>query len=256
MSGSRERYIDGDPPLNWELFYQHMGRYLFARQYVSEKVVLDAACGTGYGTAMLAKKARNVVGVDNSRDAILHGIKNYQKTNVHFMQMDCCQISFKDNSFDVVISFETLEHITNMNLFLKELQRVLKPGGVLLVSTPNRPLYAVYNKGRANIYHCLELDENEFRQLLSKYFAIEKIWGQRHFSKKDIPLVHLYAAQGVPTGPDNFFRRAARVILRSCFPTWLRSRNFLMPQIWANKCWVGEIAPSSGVYMIAKAIKT
>ncbi len=254
MSLYGERYIDSGNR-NWELFYQHMGRYLFAKSYAVGKVVLDAACGTGYGTVILAEKARKVVGVDNSKDAITYCIENYRNPNVHFMQMDCSQLGFSEGSFDTVVSFETLEHIPDMNMFLREIRGVLKPGGTLIISTPNRPLYAVYNKGNPNIYHYFELDEDEFRQILSKFFTIETIWGQRYFSRKDLSLIRPYAAHGAPTGPDGLIRRALRVGLRNCIPTSVRSSYLLNVQVWANKCRVGEIQPSHGVYMIAKAIK-
>src|SRR5574337_1136347 len=136
-----------------------------------------------------------------------------------------------------------------MRSFLHEIRRVLKPGGILLISTPNRPLYAVYNKGRRNLYHRLELDEEEFTRLLSEFFAIEAVWGQRHFSKKDLPLVRGFAEQEVPVGPDGFFRRAVRVALRTCLPEGIRSRNWPVAQVWAHKCNIGEVAPSHGVYM-------
>lgn len=249
-----ECYVD-EGPKNWELFYQHTGRYQFAREHVRGKVVLDAACGTGYGAAILAEAAHLVVGLDHSPEALFRCRHRYQRSNVHFLRGDCCHVGLRDGAVDAVISFETLEHLEDMRSFLREIKRVLKPGGILLISTPNRPLYAVYNKGRRNVYHSLELDEGEFTRLLSGFFAIEAVWGQRHFSKKDLPLVREFAEQEVPIGPDGLFRRAVRVMLRTCLPEGIRSKNWLAVQIWAHKCSVGEVVPSHGVYMIAKAKK-
>lgn len=254
MLDSGERYVD-EGPKNWELFYQHTGRYLFAREQVRGKVVLDAACGTGYGAAILAEAAHLVVGLDHSQEALSYCRHHHQRSHVHFLQGDCCHVGLRDGAVDVVVSFETLEHLEDMRSFLREIRRVLKPGGILLISTPNRPLYAVYNKGRRNVYHRLELDEEEFTRLLSEFFAIEAVWGQRHFSKKDLPLVRGFAEQEVPVGPDGLFRRAVRVALRTCLPEGIRSRNWPVAQVWAHKCNIGEVAPSHGVYMIAKARK-
>lgn len=171
MLVSGERYVD-EGPKNWELFYQHVGRYLFARPYVTGRVILDAACGTSYGSAMLANNATLVVGIDGSGEVIAYCVRHHRRSNVRFLQMNCCRLGFRVNSFDAVISFETIEHRHDMKSFLQEVRRVLKPGGTLLISTVNRPLYAVYNKGRQNVYHCLELDEKEFCILLTEYFTI------------------------------------------------------------------------------------
>lgn len=250
MLASGERYVD-EGPKNWELFSQHVGRYLFARPYVAGRVVLDAACGTGYGTAMLAEQAQIVVGIDSCREAIAYSIRHHRRPNVRCLLMNCGELGLRANSFDAVISFETLEHLHDMKSFLQEVRRVLKPAGTLLISTPNRPLYAVYNKGKRNTYHCVELDEREFRALLGEYFTVETVWGQRHFAPRDLPLMQSFADQTVPTGPDGLIRRVLRVALRTCLSELVRSRFLVAAQIWANKCSIGEVPPSHGVYMIA-----
>lgn len=250
-----ERYID-EWPMNWELFYQHIGRYLFAQRHVSGCVVLDVACGSGYGTALLAKYARAVVGADVSRDAIAHAVTRYRRSNVSFFQTDCGWIGMRDQSVDVVVSFETLEHVPDMNRFLKELRRVLKPGGTVLISTPNRPLYAVYNKGRSNPYHYQELDAEEFPRLLSEHFQVETVWGQRYFTKRDLPLIRPYAERGVPVGPDGLMRRLVRVALRMCLPERFRARTLVGMQVWAGKCGIGEVPPADAVYMVALVRKS
>lgn len=254
-SQTGERYID-EWPRNWELFYQHVGRYLFAQRHVSGRIVLDVACGSGYGTALLAECARAVVGADASRDVIAYAATRYRRSNASFLQMDCGWIGMRDQSVDVVVSFETLEHVSDMNQFLKELRRVLKPGGTLLISTPNRPLYAVYNKGRPNRYHCQELDAEEFRRLLSEHFLVETVWGQRHFAKRDLPLIRPYAERGVPVGPDCLMRRLVRVAFRTCLPERFRARTLVGMQVWAGKCGIGEVPPADAVYMVALARKS
>lgn len=249
-----ERYVN-EGPKNWELFFQHVGRYLFAKPYAAGRVVLDAACGTGYGTAMLAEQAKLVVGIDSCREAITYSIRHHSRPNVRYLPMNCGELGLRANSFDTVMSFETIEHLHDMKSFLQEVRRVLKSAGTLLISTPNRPLYTVYNKGKRNTCHYMELDEKEFCTLLGEYFTVETIWGQRHFASKDLPLVQPFADHTVPTGPDELIRRVLRVALRTCFSESMRSRALVAAQIWANKCSIGEVPPSHGVYMIALAKK-
>lgn len=236
---------------NWELYFQHMGRYLFARQLVRGKFVLDAACGSGYGTAILAQRAYRVAGIDVSEETVAYCKQYYQRDNTQFVNMDCANLAFPKESFDLVVSFETLEHIKKVERFVQELHRVLKPDGQLIISTPNRDIYALYNKNRKNEYHTREFDENGFRELMEPHFEIEKIYGQRYFSKKDIPLLVPYTSSQIPTGPDGILRKIIRSGMRTFLPDAPIRSKLISYEIWANKCRVGDIVPSKAVYMIA-----
>jgi ubiquinone/menaquinone biosynthesis C-methylase UbiE len=235
---------------NWELYFQHMGRYLFTRQLAHGKFVLDAACGTGYGTAILAQSAYRAIGIDISKETVSYCNQHNQKDNTHFVNMDCTNLAFPKESFDLVVSFETLEHLKKIKRFVKELHRVLKPNGQLIISTPNRDIYALYNKNRKNEYHTCEFDENGFRELMEPHFKIEKIYGQRFFAKKDIPLLAPYTSNEIPTGKDGILRKLVRVGMRSYLPDGPLRSKLISYEIWANKCRVGDIAPSKAVYMI------
>lgn len=235
---------------NWELYFQHMGRYLFAKQLVQGKMTLDAACGMGYGTAILAQKAYKVVGIDISKEAIVHCKKYYQMINTQFINMNCTNLAFPNETFDQVVSFETLEHINKAERFVEELHRVLKPEGRLIISTPNKEIYAMYNKNKINKYHIHEFDENGFREFMKPYFEIEKIYGQRFFSKKDIPLLAPYTQKQIPIGMDGILKKITKVGMRTLLPD-CRLRNWLISyEIWANKCRVGDIIPSKAIYMV------
>ncbi len=137
MEFTGERLVPKKLKVTDETYQEHMERYKFAAGLVGGMVVLDAACGAGYGTRMLSEKAASVIGIDISDEAIQYARQNYSASNLKFEAKDLRQIIFPDASFDAVVSFETIEHIENPELFLDEIRRVLKPGGLLILSTPN-----------------------------------------------------------------------------------------------------------------------
>jgi SAM-dependent methyltransferase/uncharacterized coiled-coil DUF342 family protein len=149
---------------------EHVHRYLLARDFCRGKRVLDAASGEGYGAALLAQVAAAVTGVDIAPDAVAHAAASYQTPNLHFVRGDARAMAIADESFDVVVSFETIEHFAEQDQFLAEIRRVLRPQGLLLVSTPDRDNYSPTNSP-ANPFHALELTREEFVSLLSRYFA-------------------------------------------------------------------------------------
>ena len=114
--------------------------------------MLDAACGTGYGSALLADTARTVVGADIARDAVDYARGHFPAPNLRLAQADCLALPFSDGRFDLVVAFEIIEHLENPEAFLAELRRVLDPSGVLILSTPNR-LYYTDDRGEINPFH-------------------------------------------------------------------------------------------------------
>lgn len=119
------------------IYAEHVTRYLAAQSVVKDKVVLDIASGSGYGTKILAESAKFVYGVDVNEAAVNYSKKKYASKNIEYLVGDGESIPLKDNSVDVVITFETIEHIKNYSKFLDEVARVLKPDGLAIVSTPN-----------------------------------------------------------------------------------------------------------------------
>ncbi|MEK6715532.1 MAG: class I SAM-dependent methyltransferase [Candidatus Omnitrophota bacterium] len=217
---------------------------------MSGKVVLDAACGSGFGSEILSQKAKKVVGVDISWEAIQHCKAYYKKPNLSFIQMDCNSLTFHPSNFDIVISFETLEHIQNAELFLEELKRALRKGGLLIISTPNRENFSIYTRGIKNPYHFREFTVDEFRKLIGNYFKLEHLLGQKYFAKKDIPLLAEYTTKEIPYGSDNVVRRLIRVGLRAFLPAGTRSDRLLDWEVWSNKCKVGDVIPQRAVYLV------
>lgn len=117
---------------------EHITRYLFSSDFCQDKVILNVACGSGYGSEILIKRAQNVFNIDISEKLVAYGNSRYGKYNNHFLQMDAQDLKFPENYFDVVVSFETLEHLPYPEKFLSECCRVLKTDGKLILSTPNK----------------------------------------------------------------------------------------------------------------------
>jgi SAM-dependent methyltransferase len=168
-----------------DLLNEHLARYRFAKHFaVGLKYpahILDAGCGSGYGTAELSGAAASVTGTDISADAVGHARLRYGSAGVRFLQAACEALPFSAAAFDLVVAFEVIEHLDRWRELLAEANRVLKPSGVLLVSTPNRDYYAE-SRGTAgpNPFHRHEFDYEEFRQSLGGVFPHVRIWTQNH----------------------------------------------------------------------------
>lgn len=147
------------------IYAEHVTRYEAAKQIVKDKVVLDIASGSGYGTKILAESAAKVYGVDVNEIAINYSRKNYARDNIEYLVGDGEAIPLEDNSVDVVVTFETIEHIEDYRRFMAELARVLKPDGLAIVSTPNDLEFA-----EGNHFHLHEFEYNELLSLLGEYF--------------------------------------------------------------------------------------
>ncbi len=169
-----------EPNLQGEIRLEHYHRYALALELVKGKSVLDLACGEGYGSYMLSKYATAVLGVDLSNEVIAHAKRKYaNKTeNLRFQQGSASKLSLQDSAFDVVVSYETIEHLYEQSEMLKEIRRVLKPDGILIISSPNKPVYSK-NGEYQNHFHVKELDFSEFDRLLKKQFKAVEYFGQR-----------------------------------------------------------------------------
>ena len=176
LSFTGERFL---PEREGEIWYEHWHRYALARQLSQHRSVLDVACGEGYGSAMLAENAERITGVDISVDAIRHARSRYgHQANLEFIAASCDRLPFPDASFDLAISFETIEHIETQQAFIAELARVLRPDGVLLLSSPNKRLYSDAHDYH-NEFHVRELYRDELEELLRAAFP-HRFWlGQK-----------------------------------------------------------------------------
>ena len=156
---------------------EHAARYFYALPFVEGKAVLDIACGTGYGVGLLGSKASFVAGVDIDIDAVISA-KSECGENAAAILGNGLGLPFADNTFGVITSFETLEHLNERTRFLSELRRVLRPGGILFLSTPNAA-YTMPVDGRpSNPFHIHEYTADELKSELENFFNISKFLGQ------------------------------------------------------------------------------
>jgi SAM-dependent methyltransferase len=171
-----ERFVPG---AKGEIWIEHWHRYHFAARWCAGKRVLDVACGEGYGTALLARHAAHVTGADISAEAIAHARNRYGSlANAKFVEASCTALPLDDASVDVAVSFETIEHIAAQAEFIEELARVLKPGGVLVLSCPNKLEYSD-KRGFINEFHVKELYRDELEALVAARLPEVAWYGQR-----------------------------------------------------------------------------
>jgi len=203
MEFTGERYV---PSVSGEIETEHVARYVFASTLCADKRVLDIASGEGYGSAMLAQVASEVVGVDIDPASVDHANRNYAREGLSFEVGSCEQIPAKRDSFDVVVSFETIEHIEDHARFLREVRRVLRPGGVFLCSTPDTTVYLAGQP--KNPFHKRELTGDEFESLLSKKFEHAAFFGQRLVSGSVIVRDENARTEVVRTADGRAYQRA------------------------------------------------
>ncbi|MFN3628496.1 MAG: class I SAM-dependent methyltransferase, partial [Casimicrobiaceae bacterium] len=129
-------------------------------------------------TDLLATVAASAVGVDRSAEAVAHARAQYRREGLRFLVASCTDIPLPEASFDLIVSFETIEHIDDQAGFLAEVDRLLAPGGLFLMSSPNRPEYSE-KTGYCNEFHVRELDREELAALLAPHFVHQRWFGQR-----------------------------------------------------------------------------
>jgi ubiquinone/menaquinone biosynthesis C-methylase UbiE len=175
-----ERLIPDDPRLK-NLLVEDLSKFDFASQYAAGKLVLDAGCGAGRGAAYLAGRgARKVVGVDISLEAVAYARDRYvEQGEAHkltFGQMDVAQMAFRDQTFDMVTSIEVIEHLREPERYVADIRRVLKDGGMLVLSTPNKRISSP-TPGSMWPHHVHELYPDELETLLRQHFSTVEMWG-------------------------------------------------------------------------------
>lgn len=160
-----------------ETAIEHLHRYAMAMELVKNKTVLDIACGEGYGANLLASSAVHVIAIDIDKTTIQKAADKYKKPNLIFKNGSITQIPLTDESIDVVVCFETLEHLSDHDQLLQEIKRVLKPQGICLISTPDKKNYSE-ETGYVNPHHVKELHEAGFKALMQKNFKKIKFFQQ------------------------------------------------------------------------------
>jgi O-antigen biosynthesis protein len=159
---------------------QNRARYKFARDWVKNKSVLDAACGSGNGSALLYKSgAASVTGVDFSTEAVESASAHYNAPNLNYRIADLHNLPFSAETFDVIVSFETLEVVSDYHQVMREFLRVLRPEGLLILSNPNPLVMSLGLDMPVNVRHFNQFAPAEFERMLGKYFSKSiQIFGQ------------------------------------------------------------------------------
>jgi O-antigen biosynthesis protein len=155
------------PSFQHKMEAEHFVRYKFASSFIEDKRVLDLGCGTGYGSDFLIKKykPKGINAIDISAQAIEYANKNFIDNNLSFLIASAEKIPFENESFDIVICYELIEHVNNYLIVFDEIRRVLKEDGILIISTPRR------KEKLRNEFHTYEFKEEEFKNVLKKYFG-------------------------------------------------------------------------------------
>lgn len=147
--------------------------YHISQPYARRGIILDIACGEGHGLPILSRSARLVVGADSSADAVRKAERYRRRGNIVYVVARAENLPFRSGKFSLVTSFQTVEHLSRVNVFLAEVRRILAPKGVFLCSTPHKKLLIPL----VNPYHVREYDVKMFRDLIESYFTDTRIAG-------------------------------------------------------------------------------
>jgi GT2 family glycosyltransferase/SAM-dependent methyltransferase len=200
-----ERCVPWAPDI--PVVYEHFHRYFWAARLVAGRRVLDLGSGEGFGAAILAEAATEVVGVDVDRTSVDHANLNYAAPNLRFELGSALDLSsFEAASFDVVVSFEVIEHVADQQRVIAQIARVLAPDGLVVMSTPDRRAYSDAT-GQRNPFHERELTSDEFVGLLKGEFPQVVCCGQRTMTGSRIEALEPQALLAGPPATDFFISR-------------------------------------------------
>jgi 2-polyprenyl-3-methyl-5-hydroxy-6-metoxy-1,4-benzoquinol methylase len=189
MKNSGERHFLNEEINNEAEYYNHLmhiATYQFALKYVKDKRVLDYGCGSGYGSRMLSNIAEKVTAVDISEETINFAKSYYTANNLVFKNIS----ELSDEKYDIITSFQVIEHVPDEKEYIKNLKSLLMPDGYLLISTPDKSNRIFnYIQKPWNIFHLKEYSGIDLNDLLRKFFPsveILKIGSKYEFVIKEI----------------------------------------------------------------------
>ena len=170
-----ERTVPGVPAENY-WFRRHEVAYRFVAPLVAGRRVLEVGCGEGYGTALLADGAGTILGVDYDALTVAHAAAAYPRTR--FVRANLAALPIRGAFVDVVATLQVIEHVWNHGEFVRECGRVLRPGGLLVVTTPNRLTFSPGQDSPRNPFHAREFTAAELTELLTGHgFADARLYG-------------------------------------------------------------------------------
>lgn len=166
--------LEKETPL---MIARHFCAYKFAKDLVSGQDVLDIGCGEGYGADFLGNYAKSVLGIDYDQGVISYAKEKYNKKNLQFMVLDIKDLSRLNKKFDVVCSFQNIEHIRDTDKLLKDISGLLKDNGVFICSTCNIKDASLGKTAPFNKFHVKEYLAGEFQGLLKTHFKSVEMMG-------------------------------------------------------------------------------
>jgi ubiquinone/menaquinone biosynthesis C-methylase UbiE len=201
------------------LYLKHLFAYEFAKEYIStENSVIEVGCGEGYGTSYLSYNVQHIVGLDINEEMIQHASMKYSSEKCSFKVYDGLNIPYDDNTFDMVVSFQVIEHIRDEINYLTEIRRILKRDGTCVLTTPNGTYRIKPGKNPWNRFHIREYYPDELEAILKTVFSEVHICGIRgneeieHIEKARIKQVQWFAA----LDPLNL-----RKLIPASYETWI-----------------------------------
>ena len=207
-----ERTVPDVPSENY-WFQRHVAAYRHAAALVAGAVV-DAGCGEGYGAAILARRARVVIGTDLDAPTLHHASRRY--SSPRFLRCDVARIPLGTESVDAIVALQVVEHLVDADGFARECARILRPGGVLVVSTPNRPTFP----SGMNPFHVHEYDAADLATLLQASFSRVRLLGLVH--RAPLRLVERMLGEPIQARlvrtPYQELPRSLRAVLRTVTP--------------------------------------
>lgn len=201
------------------IYLRHVAAYEFAQSYILGKSVLDLGCGAGYGTKTLASLgAGQITGIDLSST----NLPEIDRVGKPFINGNILKLPFPDRTFDTIVSFQVIEHIDNELRYLAEVYRVLSPGGIFILSTPNKALRLLPFQPPFNPYHVREYTLNSFGKALKQQFSEVELLGLQATSevmqieyarlKKDPIQVYSQLLFGRPTSIPRRVSKIKRIL--------------------------------------------
>ncbi|HYG91603.1 MAG TPA: methyltransferase domain-containing protein [Azospirillum sp.] len=159
------------------LHLMHSAAYEEAAKLAPPGQALDLGCNNGYGSYKLSQCGHEVIGVDVSSDALADAKRRFSAANLEFRQVSGQELPFESGRFDLITSFQVIEHIVDMDLYLNEIRRVLKPGGTVVFTTPNANIRLDPGMRPWNRFHVQEFTPSQLETLLRPFFAEVRLRG-------------------------------------------------------------------------------
>jgi len=210
---SVERYIE---------YLRHFTAYKYVEEFVKDKSVLEVGCGTGYGANYLTRFASTLTAADISKQCVTYCHNSYGKAKMNLLCASGLSLPIRNSSFDVVVSFQVIEHIEPKRVahFLSEIKRILKDGGVFVISTPNKRLRLLpFQKPEArNPEHKKEYTSKELKKLFHDFFEEVKVYGL-----KGSPEIQSLVLNQLRQNPSDIYRVIISRIAKPLLPFMKKS---------------------------------